>query len=574
MGSSPQDEKLALLVVRDGLLTAERLEECKKIQARLQPARSLAQVIVARHYATADQLRDLVAKEVTRRTSSRPAVILDPQELEREDQELARELGKLRLVEEAKIRECIALTRKAREAKPDVRLAQILLKKDYVTRDTLRDVLTNLASQGRVSPPRNTTLRPALDPSSLGEASSSNLAQRSATPPTARARTAPSGWPTGPSSGSNPVAPLFGASGPQPLFGEASGVVSGPLFGVDASSALGPALPDRASSARMMPLSGPPSGRITSGPRPVPNLDEPPREGGAEEPPFGFANPFAETLPFPDPWAKRAPGFEPDPQPQGFAPSFAPSPVFESPAPRGASPFDLPPGEPPIEPLLPLPPVASPLGLPAKDARGNYHTVELDPADPALPAIRRGAAGAPDEEDLTESPTMRHIEAPTGDPFGESRVDAAAFDAFGSAREAKPVPPRVGGATNFVPLDDSSGGGLNLFDSPAPFVPPERGALAKDPFASDEPLGLGRGSSGNADLGAGEDPFAPGGDGGDPFGAASLHSAPGLPAASIGLGAQEEEPPPEERPKRPTSGREKKQKTKATRARPRPNDDA
>ncbi len=567
MGSSPQDEKLALLVVRDGLLTAERLEECKKIQARLQPARSLAQVIVARHYATADQLRDLVAKEVTRRTSSRPAVVLDPQELDREDQELARELGKLRLVDEAKIRECLALTRKAREARPDVRLAQILLKKDYLTRDALRDVLTNLASQGRVSPPRNTTLRPALDPSALGEASSSNLAQRSATPPTARARSAPSGWPTGPSSGSNPVAPLFGASGPQqPLFGEASGVVSGPLFGVDASSALGAALPDRASSGRMVRLSGPPSGRITSGPRPVPNLDEPPRGGRGEEPPFGFANPFAETLPFPDPWAKRSPGFEPEP-----APAFPPSPVFESPAPRGASPFELPPGE-PVEPLLPLPPVASPLGLPAKDARGNYHTVELDPGDPALPLARRGVPGAPDDEDLTESPTMRHIEGPTGDPFGESRVDAAAFDAFGSAREAKPVPPRVGGATNFVPLDESSGGGLNLFDSPAPFVPPERGALAKDPFASDEPLGLGRGSSGNADLGAaGEDPFAPG-EGGDPFGAASLHSAPGLPAASIGLGAKDEAPP-EERPKRPPSGREKKQKTKATRARPRPAED-
>src|SRR3954447_4627764 len=122
LGTNPQDEKLAGLVVRDRLLSPAQLEECRAIQRKLPAPRSLAQIIVARHYCSADQLRDLVPPEVARRPGSGAAPVPQGQGADwgRKDVLLGRELMARGTLDEGRVRECLALTRRAREQKPDV----------------------------------------------------------------------------------------------------------------------------------------------------------------------------------------------------------------------------------------------------------------------------------------------------------------------------------------------------------------------------------------------------------------------------------------------------------------------
>jgi tetratricopeptide (TPR) repeat protein len=410
---NPQDEKLAVLVVRDRLLSPEQLAECRNVQRLLPTPRSLAQVIVARHYCTADQLRDLVAREVARRPNGGGAAPHQASDWDREDVLLGRELMARGTLDEGRVRECLALTRRAREQKPDVRLAQVILKKGYVSRDALRDALARatggvapsissndtgraFARPGPVpagAPPRmnpnvrSTGPRPVVDQGGWGGGAGW---PSGGTPPTAQPRGVvrpqpgmpPPGWPQAQPPRdpdmSAQLPPLFGApTGPQPLFGEASGVVR-PMFGVgDASSATSGALPYRPASGRV------PRGAPTTGQRPI-------------------------------------------------APFFDPPPQYESPL------YDN--GPPRPSPLGNFPP-------PRSDQRAGYQTVELDPDDPALPqAPQARSSRGRAEDERSESPTFRAParEAPVdpfgrppaaplgGDPFGEGRVDTNGFNAFES----------------------------------------------------------------------------------------------------------------------------------------------
>jgi tetratricopeptide (TPR) repeat protein len=445
--STPQDEKLAGLVIRDRLLTTEQLEECRRIQVRLlgqRQTRSLAQVIVARHYASADQLRDLVAKEVARRTSSIPVpTVSEASDLEREDAELAHKLIARGTLTPERVTECLALTRRARLQRPDVRFAQVVLKKGYATREDLKAAIGGAGpNSGRYGIPA-TQVRKAFDPSSLGLAGPM-FGPAPTTPPTSRARgstvagpsqppsraPAPAWSGSSPESASSQVSPLFGgqAAGPQPLFGEASGVVK-PMFGYDASSASQGALPYRGSSGRLAPLP----------PAPMPTAP-PPRA--------------------PWPAAGNAPG-PPSAPPQrpGTARPSRPGP----------------PAEPP-RPAFPDPWTASQQPRPFPDARGNYKTVELDPLDPGRPEIARAAFPLGDD-DLSESPTARHRAPVGGDPFGEGVVSSREFDAFASVR-----PP----AQNFSPSEPIGlGRGSSALAELGDLLPPEDSA----PGARPSPFG-------------------------------------------------------------------------------------
>ncbi|MBI3723301.1 tetratricopeptide repeat protein [bacterium] len=180
---SPQDAKLAALVIRDRLLSQEQLSECLAIQRRLEEKRTLAQVIVARHYLSADQLRDLVASEVARRSgklSRQVRVEDDP-----DDMAFGRELVARGIVDESRLYECLALTRMVRETRPHVRLVQVVLKKGYATRETLASVLAAVesAQSGRDAGPPPARPRVELGPMDSWKLPPSALVRGAAAPP-------------------------------------------------------------------------------------------------------------------------------------------------------------------------------------------------------------------------------------------------------------------------------------------------------------------------------------------------------------------------------------------------------
>jgi tetratricopeptide (TPR) repeat protein len=429
-------------------MTPAQLEECRGIQRHFNPPRSLAQIIVARRYATADELRELVKNEVSRRSRFGSGEVEPASALERDDAELASKLIARGILDEARVRECLGLTRKAREQKPDVRFAQIVLKKGYVTRDALKGVLEVLPpSGGRYGVPP-TQVRPAFDSSSLGMSSGYRLP----TPPTARPRSH--------DASSAGMPPLFGTpSGPEPLFGEASGVVR-PMFGASDPSSSARAVPPRTGSSR---FGSPSASSSSSASKPVTRIT-------SSNKVITFTKPEQAPAPeLPDPWAK--PPALADQWPlkdeKGNYKTVELSPQASGmPA---VQPLDQPPGIPIGAPLGQ--PIGQGLGdaWPLKDAKGNYKTVELDPRDPGVPKV---------------------VEDVGGDPFGEGRMSSKEFDAFESQRVAR----RDANPTGFVPLEDPA-----LFDSTPPVA---RAPLSNDPFgAADEPpIGLGKGSSGLADL--------------------------------------------------------------------------
>ena len=67
-----QDERVSELVLQRRMLTPAQLEECKAIQGRGPTPMSLAQVIVAKRYATADDLRALVQAQPGSASGVRP----------------------------------------------------------------------------------------------------------------------------------------------------------------------------------------------------------------------------------------------------------------------------------------------------------------------------------------------------------------------------------------------------------------------------------------------------------------------------------------------------------------------
>jgi hypothetical protein len=234
---SANDRKIATLLLQDGHLTKEQLDECLGIQKRLEQSRSLASIIVARRYMSADRLKEIMSEAIAKVQSrelvtvgaalgaasgsavatpasmsrSAPVSALPPPLISsavppavaspgaefgqnwETDLELARLLVVRGIVTEGQARECLALLQRVLESKSNARLTQVVLKRRYATRDSLRDILKEFEAMQaqRGLRPGEGMLSPAFEAGASGafggssEGSGSFEAFRQPNPPSA-----------------------------------------------------------------------------------------------------------------------------------------------------------------------------------------------------------------------------------------------------------------------------------------------------------------------------------------------------------------------------------------------------
>ncbi|MDF1663232.1 MAG: hypothetical protein P1V97_15760, partial [Planctomycetota bacterium] len=158
---SLKDRKVAALLLNKGQLSREQLNECVGIQQRLEEPRSLASILVARRYITADRLKSVMndaikAQHVAKTNaynrsavaaapgaSRAPAPSATPEKGNWEtDVEIGRLLVARRVITEQQARECLGLLQKLLPSRPNARLTQVILKRRYTSRDALRMILS------------------------------------------------------------------------------------------------------------------------------------------------------------------------------------------------------------------------------------------------------------------------------------------------------------------------------------------------------------------------------------------------------------------------------------------------
>jgi hypothetical protein len=176
-----QDERVSELVLQRRMLTPAQLEECKAIQGRGPQPMSLAQVIVAKRYATADDLRALVQQGARatgafaapsgshvgpppsgsasgshpRPTGTFEAATLD-QPSEDADVAFGRYLAQQGIITADQVREAYRLLQTYRAQHPQVNLSQVLAKHGMCDKERLRAAYQAFLSQRAGAPAQNT----------------------------------------------------------------------------------------------------------------------------------------------------------------------------------------------------------------------------------------------------------------------------------------------------------------------------------------------------------------------------------------------------------------------------------